>query len=64
MGRLSNFTAQLPFGRGRQPSLNDTDGSQNEKRKYVGPYDNTPIPRLTIPSFIMGVFVSSKHSVS
>jgi SP family sugar:H+ symporter-like MFS transporter len=55
MGKLSKFKAQLPFGR---TSQSDTEGSQSEKQKYVGPYDNTPIPRVTIHSFIMGVFVS------
>lgn len=58
MGKLSRYTAQLPFGHGKQGSLNDTEGSHSEKQKYVGPYENTPIPRVTIHSFIMGVFVS------
>jgi SP family sugar:H+ symporter-like MFS transporter len=55
MGKLLNLTARLPFGRA---SHSDTEGSQSEKQKYVGPYDNGPVPRVTIHSFIMGVFVS------
>lgn len=55
MGKLSKLTAQLPFGR---TSQSDTEGSQSEKQKYAGPYDNGPVPRVTIHSFIMGVFVS------
>lgn len=57
MGKLSKYTAQLPFGHGKQSS-SDTEGSHSEKQKYVGPYDNSPIPRITIHSFIMGIFVS------
>jgi SP family sugar:H+ symporter-like MFS transporter len=36
----------------------DGEGSHAEKEKYVGAYDNSPVPRLTVHSFIMGVFVS------
>jgi SP family sugar:H+ symporter-like MFS transporter len=57
MGKLSKYTAQLPFWH-RKQSSSDTEGSHSEKQKYVGPYDNSPIPRVTIHSFIMGVFVS------
>lgn len=58
MGKLSKYTGHLPFGRDKQSSLDDTEGSHSEKKKYVGPYDNSPIPRVTIHSFIMGIFVS------
>ena len=55
MAKLSKYAVN-PFGRVRKSSSSDTDRPQSEK--YVGPYDNSPIPRVTIHSFIMGVFVS------
>lgn len=59
MGKLSKFTAQLPFGAShRNSTTSDGDASHHEKQAYNGPYDNSPVPILTIHSFIMGVFVS------
>jgi SP family sugar:H+ symporter-like MFS transporter len=55
MGKLSKFKRQLPF---RHEKATSDDGSQSEKKPYAGAYDNSPVPRLTIHSFIMGVFVS------
>lgn len=57
MSRLSKLKAQLPFGAGNRSS-SDGEVSHPEKQKYVGPYDNSKVPILTIHSFIMGVFVS------
>ena len=58
MGKLSKFKPQLPFpGRKSKSSSDGERPHAEEKEKYVGPYDNTPVPRLTIHSFIMGVFV-------
>ena len=57
MGKLTKFKAQLPFAN-RKASSSDGETSHSEKLPYVGPYDNSPIPRVTIHSFIMGVFVS------
>jgi len=57
MGKLTKFKAQLPFAN-RKASSSDGETSHSEKQPYVGPYDNSPIPRVTIHSFIMGVFVS------
>jgi SP family sugar:H+ symporter-like MFS transporter len=57
IGKLSKFKAQLPFSNGKESS-SDGEASHSEKQKYVGPYDNSPMPRLTLHSFIVGVFVS------
>jgi SP family sugar:H+ symporter-like MFS transporter len=59
MGRLSRLKPQMPFLGWKAKTSSDGEGSQaeKEKEKYVGPYDNARIPRLTIHSFIMGVFV-------
>jgi MFS transporter, SP family, sugar:H+ symporter len=59
MGKLSKFKPQVPFTVWKGKTSSDGEGShsEKEKEKYVGPYDNAPIPRLTIHSFIMGVFV-------
>lgn len=59
MGRLSKFKPQLPFTGHGGKAKTSSEGSHSEKESYAGPYDNSPIPRLTIHSFIMGVFVSS-----
>jgi MFS transporter, SP family, sugar:H+ symporter len=62
MGKLSKFRPQmpsLPFTGGKAKV--SSEGSHSEKESYAGPYDNSPIPRLTIHSFIMGVFVSSMN---
>jgi SP family sugar:H+ symporter-like MFS transporter len=58
MGKLSKFRAQVPFPSWNTMTSSDGEGSHAEKEKYVGPYDNSPVPRLTVHSFIMGVFVS------
>ena len=58
MGKLSKFRPQVPFPSWKAKASSDGEGSHAENEKYVGPYDNSPIPRLTIHSFIMGVFVS------
>ncbi|KAH7409253.1 sugar transporter family protein [Cadophora sp. MPI-SDFR-AT-0126] len=58
MGTLSKLKAQLPFGAGNRNSTSDGEASHHEKQVYNGPYDNSPVPLLTIHSFIMGVFVS------
>ena len=55
MGKLSKPLNLLRFGREKAPS---SETERSEKKKYVGPYDDSPIPVLTIHSFIMGVFVS------
>jgi SP family sugar:H+ symporter-like MFS transporter len=55
MGKLSKQLNLLRFGHGKAAS---SDGEHSEKQKYTGPYDDSPVPRLTIHSFIMGVFVS------
>lgn len=55
MGRISNQFNRLRSGRERTTS---SDGEHPEKQKYVGPYDDSPVPTLTLHSFIMGVFVS------
>ena len=49
----------MPFPGWKAKTSSNREGSQaeKEKEKYVRPYDNAPIPRLTIHSFIMGVFV-------
>ena len=60
MGRLSRFKPQLPFTGHGGKAKTSSEGSHSEKESYAGPFDNSPIPRLTIHSFIMGVFVSSK----
>jgi MFS transporter, SP family, sugar:H+ symporter len=59
MGRLSRFKPQMPFPGWKAKTSSNGEGSHAEKEmeKYVGPFDNAPIPRLTIHSFIMGVFV-------
>jgi len=58
MGKLSKFSPQLPFPGKKAKIFPDGERSHaEEKEKYVGPYDNSPVPRLTIHSFIMGVFV-------
>tara|TARA_R110002060_G_scaffold11007_3_gene16292 strand:+ start:674 stop:1033 length:360 start_codon:yes stop_codon:yes gene_type:complete len=59
MVTLSKLKAQLPFGAGNRNSTSDGEASHHEKQAaYNGPYDNSPVPLLTIHSFIMGVFVS------
>jgi SP family sugar:H+ symporter-like MFS transporter len=59
MGKLSKYKPQLPFpGRKAKISSGGERSHAEEKENYVGPYDNSPVPRLTIHSFIMGVFVS------
>lgn len=55
MGKISK---QLNLLRFRRENAGLSDGEHSEKKKYVGPYDDSPVPRLTIHSFIMGVFVS------
>lgn len=55
MGKISKHLNLLRYGREKAAS---SDGEHSEKKKYVGPYDDSPVPRLTIHSFIMGVFVS------
>jgi MFS transporter, SP family, sugar:H+ symporter len=57
MVKLSKFTPHVPF-RHEKDTSSDGDRPHSEKQKYVGPYDDSPVPRLTIHSFIMGVFVS------
>jgi len=57
MGKLSKFRPQVPFTGWKAKTSYDGERSHSEKDKYVGPYDNSPVPRLTIHSFIMGVFV-------
>jgi hypothetical protein len=57
MGKLSKLKPQLPFNGRKAKISSDGEGSHSEKEKYVGPYDNSPIPRLTIHSFIMGMFL-------
>ena len=56
MGKLLKNNL-LPFRREKAAS-SDGENSHHEKQKPAGPYDDSPIPRLTIHSFIMGVFVS------
>jgi SP family sugar:H+ symporter-like MFS transporter len=56
MGRLSKPLNSLHLGRWRASS--DGEHSEKQKQKHVGSYDDSPIPRVTIHSFIMGVFVS------
>lgn len=58
MGKLSKFRPQVPFLSWNVITSSDGEGSHAEKEKYVGPYDNSPVPRLTVHSFVMGVFVS------
>ncbi|KAL3424911.1 High-affinity fructose transporter ght6-like protein 1 [Phlyctema vagabunda] len=53
MGRLSN----IPYF-GREKAAASPAGETSHHEKYRGPYDDSPIPRVTIHSFIMGVFVS------
>jgi len=57
MGKLSKQLNLLRFGRDRASS-SDGETSYSEEKKYVGPFDDSPVPILTIRSFIMGVFVS------
>lgn len=66
MGKLSKFKPQLSFPGRKAKNSSDGEGSHSEKEKerYTGPYDNAPIPRLTIHSFIMGVFVRVLPSFS
>ena len=59
MGKVSKFRARLPFGAdNRNSTASEGEASHHEKQAYHGPYDNSPVPVLTIHSFIMGVFVS------
>lgn len=58
MGYLSKFTPRVPFRHEKDTSTDGDRPTSIEKQKYNGPYDNSPVPRLTIHSFIMGVFVS------
>lgn len=53
MGKLSKLNLHR-FGHNKTPSNSD----KSEKQKYVGPYDDSPVPTVTIHSFIMGIFVS------
>lgn len=62
MGKLSKFKPQVPLPtfsgwKAKVSSDGETSHSEREKEKYVGPYDNSLVPRVTIHSFIMGVFV-------
>jgi hypothetical protein len=57
MGKLSKLRPQVPFNGWKAKTSSDGERSHSEKDKYVGSYDNAPIPRLTIHSFIMGIFV-------
>jgi hypothetical protein len=57
MGKLLKLKPQLPFSGWKPKTSSDGEGSHSEKEKYVGPYDNSPIPRLTIHSFIMGMHI-------
>lgn len=59
MSYLSRFTPHVPFRHGEKGTSTDEDRpNSTEKSNYVGTYDNSPVPRLTLHSFIMGVFVS------
>lgn len=58
MGILSKQLNSLRFGRGKPSSIGELRSEKIEKQNYVGPYDNSKIPRVTIHSFIMGIFVS------
>ena len=55
MSKIVKRLKSIHLGRGKASS-SETD--QSEKKKYVGSYDNSPVPILTLHSFIMGVFVS------
>jgi SP family sugar:H+ symporter-like MFS transporter len=55
MGKISK---QLNLLRFRREKATSSETERSEKNKYVGPYDNSPVPILTIHSFIMAVFVS------
>ena len=52
---MSKYLNFLRPTRGRATTPTPDDVPQ---AKHAGPYDNSPVPRVTIHSFIMGVFVS------
>lgn len=54
---ISNYTSRLPFVGKHSASSSDGDTSRSEKQNHAG-YSDGPVPRVTIHSFIMGVFVS------
>jgi SP family sugar:H+ symporter-like MFS transporter len=55
MNKLSKY---VPSRLRREKEDISPQGPPHNPEKYVGPYDDSPIPRVTIHSFIMGVFVS------
>lgn len=57
MGKFFKVRPKLPF-RGSNRALSAKEHSHPGKQAYTGPYDNSPVPVLTVHSFIMGVFVS------
>ena len=55
MSRYLNFLKPM-HGKATTPST--ASGESNAQPKHPVPNDNCPVPRLTVHSFTMGVFVS------
>lgn len=55
---ISNFTSRLSFRGKHAAGSSDGETSRSEKQQHVGSTTESPVPTLTIHSFIMGVFVS------
>ena len=57
-----NLLSKFPYGKKPQPvadgRLSETSEESSRPDKMHGIYDNSPIPRLTLASFVMGVLVS------
>jgi len=55
---ISNFMSRLPFRGKNAACSSDGETSRSEKQQHVDSVTKSPVPTLTIHSFMMGVFVS------